>query len=79
MKFPPGEANSEIKWISLLYRNPGNATACAFVVDHSAVTLWFYISQNHMAMCPSANQGGRAALAGRCPCPIPVDFRRGRC
>lgn len=32
MKFPSGEANSGIKWISLLYRNPGNAAACAFVV-----------------------------------------------
>lgn len=63
MKFPPGEANSEIKWISLLYRNPGNAAACAFVVDYSAVTLWFDISQNHMAMCPSANQ--RKSSAGR--------------
>ena len=32
-----------------------------------------------MVMCPSANQGGRAALAGRCPCPMLADFRRGRC
>lgn len=34
MKFPfwGGGAHGEIKWISLLYRNPGNAAACAFVV-----------------------------------------------
>lgn len=32
VKFSAGEANSGIKWISLLYRNLGNAAACAFVV-----------------------------------------------
>lgn len=30
--------------------------ACAFVVDYSAATLWFYISQEHMGMCTCANQ-----------------------
>lgn len=61
MKFPPGEANSEIKWISLLYGNPGNAAACALAVGCSAVTLWFCISQTHVGPCPSADWQGRTA------------------
>lgn len=34
----------------------GMQPACAFVVDYSAATLWFYISQKHMGMCTCANQ-----------------------
>lgn len=65
MKFPPGEANGEIKWISLLYRNPGNVAVCDFAVDYPAAARRFYTSPKHMGMCPSVNQQERAVAGQR--------------
>lgn len=78
MKFPSGEANSRIKWISLLYRNLGNAAACAFVVITqqqqdgfpSPRNIWAHAlpqtsrKEQRLACCFPVS-GGLAARSGR--------------
>lgn len=50
--------------------------ACAFVVDYSAATLWFYISQKHMGMCTCANQQEIAVPNMLLCCTSCADFSR---
>lgn len=76
MKFPPGEAHSEMKWIRLLYRNPGNAAACAFVVDYSAATTQFFCLPETYGHVPSCEPAKKSSLGCCFPCTMLAGFRR---
>lgn len=78
MKFPSGEANSGIKWISLLYRNPGNAAACAFVVITQRQQYGFPSPRNIWARALPQTSRKEQRLACCFPAPDGLAARGGR-
>lgn len=56
VKFQPEKRTARLSGLVYCTGIQGMQPACAFVVDYSAATLWFYISQKHMGMCTCANQ-----------------------
>lgn len=78
MKFPSGEANSGIKWISLLYRNPGNAAACAFVVITQQQQDGFPSPRNIWARALPQTSRKEQRLACCFPAPDGLAARGGR-
>lgn len=78
VKFQPEKLTVRLSGLVYCTRIQGMQSACAFVVDYSAATLWFYISQKHMGMCAYANQQ-EIAVPGMLPhCTGLADFSRYR-
>lgn len=77
VKFPPGEVNSEIKWLSLLYRNLGNAAAWASVMMTQHQLYGFTSSRDVQAHALLQTSKKGQCPAHHFPCTMLVDFCKG--
>lgn len=76
VKFQPEKRTARLSGLVYCTGIQGMQPACAFVVDYSAATLWFYISQKHMGMCICANQQEVAVPNMPLGCTSCADFSR---
>lgn len=76
VKFQPEKRTARLSGLVYCTGIQGMQPACAFVVDYSAATLWFYISQKHMGMCTCANQQEIAVPNMPLGCTSCADFSR---